>query len=313
MSYCSWCFLFLIFIFESSNRRVVVYSSRQVFVSSSRQVFTYSFFLRLLNNSTLWFLLFQYQLFSTYIYMYYPFVFLFIVFIGFCRKKGESRRKEKASWLLIARPACTIAWTAVACNRCLLGLPVALASASLSGFISRFFRVYRSSTSSIGFCFFQITKGWSTSSSISHRDDFSRFFVWSSLLVLSTSFPSSSFRFSLLQSSCHSFPFTVFLCVLFLLIVFTIIALFYASLSPVCSLFFFALVHLYVARIINIRYHRYLQIFVFVFSTPSSITSFLFKNDITFLVFLVFYTQNKMYQRAEFSSLLLPLFLRLFF
>ena len=71
--------------------------------------------------------------------------------------------------------------------------------------------------------------------------------------------------------------------------------------------------HLYFARIINIRYHRYLQIFVFVFSTPSSITSFLFKNDITFLVFLVFYTQNKMYQRAEFSSLLLPLFLRLFF
>ena len=104
----------------------------------------------------------------------------------------------------------------------------------------------------------------------------------------------------------------VSLCAFLLLIVFTTIAVFYASLSPVCSLFFFALVHLYVARIINIRYHRYLQIFVFVFSTPSSITSFLFKNDITFLVFLVFYTQHKMYQRAEFSSLLLPLFLRLF-
>ena len=133
-------------------------------------------------------------------------------------EEGESRRKEKASWLLIAslvRPAWTITWTAVACNLCMLGLPVVLASASLSGVISRFFRVYRSSTSSIGFCFFQIKQGWSTSSSTSNRDDSSRFFVWSSLLVLSTSFPSSSFRFSLLQSSCHFFPFTVFLCVRF--------------------------------------------------------------------------------------------------
>ena len=41
----------------------------------------------------------------------------------------------------------------------------------------------------------------------------------------------------------------VSLCAFLLLIVFTTIAVFYASLSPVCSLFFFALVHLYFARI----------------------------------------------------------------